>query len=375
LNKPLFYFAISLFAVSGLGIMKLSVNDDFIKFFPEENRFRTETERISKLLFSPHHVEVVVSAEPPATLMTKSAFKALIDVESSIRKMPQVASVHGLATVLNPIREIISNKGSLSALTSDELHQLFLIYELSLPQGQGSTEILSADHRATRMSVLLKPLTTREIQETKHAIEALLSKKTSKLSILVTGESIPVAYLTSININSMVVGIVGSVLGIGLTFCFFQRIRGMNWVLVLSVATPLVAGFGLWGWAFREIGVAAVAIISLTLGIIVDDTAHVIGESHDVSAQWSPEGRRSMIAKALDATIPGVVSTSLVLIVAMGLLTFSGFEVNRTFGIVSSVIIVLALLFTLLVLPRLIYLAAPGSHPWTGTNDTRTTPS
>jgi predicted RND superfamily exporter protein len=348
---------IILFLIGAAGIARISVDDDFVRFFPEENDFRRDTDRIAKLLFSPHHLEVVIEAEEHNTILTPKAFALLLELEDSIRNMGKVASVYGIGTLLDPVREALSEEKSLAELSPEELSQLFFAYEISLPQGQNNTEFLSADHRATRISVFLNDVSTNEIKKVQREIEALGPPRNEGFSITVTGESIPVAHLTSINIRSMIIGIGGSVLGIALTFYLFQRIQGISWLLFLSIGIPLLAGFGLWGWVFGEIGIAAVAIISLTLGVIVDDTAHFLSECQRFTQRPTVNSHYRLIKQAVDVTTPGIVATSIVLSVAMGLLAFSGFEVNRTFGIVSSMIIALALVFTLFALPRLIYVS------------------
>jgi predicted RND superfamily exporter protein len=353
---------ITLFLLAAAGITRISVDDDFVRFFPEENDFRRNTDRIAQLLFSPHHLEVVIEAEDKNTILTPKTFAHLVELEDSIRNMGAVASAYGIATLLDPVREALSEEKSLAELSPAELSQLFLTYEISLPQGQSNTEFLSADHRATRISVFLNEVSTNQVIELQREIEALGSPQDEGFSITVTGESIPVAHLTSINIRSMIIGICGSVLGISLTFYLLQRIQGMSWLLFLSIGIPLLAGFGLWGWVFGEIGIAAVAVISLTLGVIVDDTAHVLSECQRVTEGPTVSSGYKSIEQAVEVTTPGILATSIVLSVAMGLLAFSGFEVNRTFGIVSSMIIALALVFTLFTLPRLIYVSLSGEH-------------
>jgi uncharacterized protein len=358
-RSRMFFCAVcALFLALAAGTARISVNDDFVRFFPVGNEFREETDRITQLLFSPHHLEVVITATETNTILDPGAFQHLSQIEASIREMKNVASVYGLATLLDPVRAAISDKLSLSEMTQEELSQLFLIYELSLPQGQTNTEFLSADHRATRVSVFLDDVSTGDIKQLQKKIEALDILPIENYSLTVTGESIPVAHLTSTNIGSMLKGIIGSMFGIALVFYFLQRMRGTSGLLLLSIGIPLLAGFGLWGFIFGDIGIAAVAIISLTLGIIVDDTAHVLSECQDLSGVHSLDEIREKIDNAITITSPGIVATSAVLSIAMGLLAFSGFEVNRTFGIVCSMIIALALVFTLLVLPRLIYLSA-----------------
>ncbi|MGA0839320.1 MAG: MMPL family transporter, partial [Pseudomonadales bacterium] len=223
----------------------------------------------------------------------------------------------------------------------------------SLPQGQSNADYLSSDHTAARISLSLKSASSKEIMALEDMIQTVRPTKDSGLKITTTGESLPVAHLTSTNVQSMLLGLLGSIVGIALTFYLFSNAQGLGWALGGAVAIPLLAGFGIWAWLFEEIGIATVAIVSLTMGIIVDDTAHLISECHAKSAKSPLGGAMKAVIDALRETTPGIVATTIVLSVALGLLSFSSFAVNQTLGVVSAIIIMLALVFTLFVLPRL----------------------
>jgi len=62
---------------------------------------------------------------------------------------------------------------------------------------------------------------------------------------------------------------------------------------------------------------------------------------------------KSAAAYAVQRVGAAIVATTIVLGIGLGILTLSSFQVNSTFGAVTSLIIMLALVFDLAVLPKL----------------------
>jgi predicted RND superfamily exporter protein len=106
---------------------------------------------------------------------------------------------------------------------------------------------------------------------------------------------------------------------------------------------------------------AATAIIALTTGVVVDNTAHYLFQFLDTNSMPT-ETPRSAAAYATQKVGSAVVSTSVALGAGLVILVLSDFEVNSIFGSATCLIIGLALLFDLAVLPRLAIWAAPDSR-------------
>ncbi len=344
------------------GLTVLQVNDDFVGFFDEEVPFRIHTDKATEILAGPNHIEVVVSNDG-GSVFEPSFLGHLVDLTDHLRQQALIANVHSFSDVMDQLAKAFSEREIEEIESADQLAQLFLVYELSLQAGQTNTDLISADQTSARISVLLKESTSAEIKQLERETYSWHDSHRTPYDIVVTGENIPVAHLSWINIRSMVAGIVLSLaFTAALIGLWFRSIR-LSGVALLSTVMPIVAGFGLWGWINNEIGLAATAVIALTVGVVVDDAAHYIYRFLDASRRLELDPRAAA-AYATHRAGAAIASTSVVMGLGLSVLLLSTFEVNSTFGAVACIIVVTALIFNLTILPRLvIWAVAKSSKP------------
>src|SRR5690606_15561526 len=127
------------------------------------------------------------------------------------------------------------------------------------------------------------------------------------------------------------------------SICLTLMIRDvrMGLLSVIPNALPLLAGFGVWALIDGEISVAFAAVAPMALGIIVDDTIHLLTKYAKVR-RGENRSATEAIGDAMTTTGQAIVTTSIVLIVGFGLLTMSAFKLNSTMGILTSIIVALA---------------------------------
>lgn len=341
----------TLLALSAAGLAVLEVNDDFVRFFEESVPFRVDTDRATEVLAGPNHIEVVVT-NPNGTAFEPQVLSHLARLAAKTRGQDLVANVHSFSDIMNTVAQAFTGHDPATEASEAGLAQLFLIYELSLQFGQSNRDMLNVSQDSARMSVLLKESTSNEIKQLEGLLYDWHAAQGSGLSMTVTGENIPVAHLSLMNIRSMITGIFLSLAFtsavIGITFQSFR----LGLVALVSTVAPVVAGFGAWGWVHQEIGLAATAIIALTIGVVVDDAAHYIYRFLDARNRLNMSPRASA-AYATHRAGAAIAGTSIVMGLGLSMLLLSNFEVNSSFGAVACLIIAMALIFNLSILPRL----------------------
>lgn len=344
-----YYWLVLLVCLAGLS--QLRINEDFVHFFDESIEFRVHTDRATELLAGPNHIELVLR-NPSGSAFDPAFLRHLDALGQFVRSQPAVANVHSFADVMKEIANSFASKELSQISSSDELAQLFLVYELSLQIGQSNTDLINNAQDAARASVLLKHSTSSDIQGIESAVRAWHTSTASMYELVVTGENIPVAHLSMMNIKSMLAGIAASLaftaLVVGLTF----RSLRLSLVTLLATVVPVMAGFGIWGWINTDIGLAATAIIALTIGVVVDDAAHYIYRFIDAQRRLELDAKGAA-AYATHRAGTAIVGTSVVMGVGLSLLMLSSFEVNSNFGTVTCLIIATALAFNFAFLPRL----------------------
>jgi uncharacterized protein len=339
------------FLVATLGLYDLELNDDFVKFFDESVPFRVQTDRTTQLLAGPNHIEIIATNRE-GSVFEPRFLQYITDLSAFIRASPLVANALSFSDVIAEVSIAFADQPALGAESAEELAQLFFVYELSLQTGQSNTDLVNARQDSARISVLLNESTSVQIQQLERDVYQWSTNQYQGFRVLVTGENIPVAHLTQMNIQAMATGIIFSLAFSGLCLGIAFRSVKLGIVALIATTLPVIAGFGAWAWIVTEIGLASTAIIALTIGIVVDDAAHYIYRFLDARNRLDLKAWPAA-AYATHRTGSAIVSTSVVLILGLSLLLFSNFEVNSSFGAVACLIILTALIFNLAVLPRL----------------------
>lgn len=341
----------ALLLLSG-GVLRIDIDDDFVEYFDDSVSFRTQTELATQLLTGPNHIEVILTADSGSTVFDPKFLEYTAILTERIRLFPKIRNAFSFSDVTFQVGRALQLDHPLSGLSESDIHQIFLAYELSLKQGQSNTDLISLDHKSARISLLLDKTSSRDVQDLEEAIKLTHRSLGSPYAISITGENIPVAHLSQINIRSMVKGLAIAGLLIGAITAIKLRSLPSGVLACIAVALPIFAGFGLWGFLKGDIGISATAILALTMGIVVDDNVHFLHNFFQAMRESSRNITESVV-ESMSRSFPAILATSTILGAGLAVLSLSHFEVNRSFGLVTSVIVLLALLTTRGILPYL----------------------
>ncbi|MFP8877913.1 MAG: MMPL family transporter, partial [Myxococcota bacterium] len=96
---------------------------------------------------------------------------------------------------------------------------------------------------------------------------------------------------------------------------------------------------------------------SIALGLVVDDTVHFIVRFQRQRASGATT--EAAVAHTVRTAGRPIILTSLVLLGGFGVLAFSSFNPNVHFGLISAVVVVLALIADLVMLPAALRVLKP----------------
>jgi predicted RND superfamily exporter protein len=132
-------------------------------------------------------------------------------------------------------------------------------------------------------------------------------------------------------------------------------------VAALPNLLPVAVGLGLMPVLGISLNPGSVMVAAVALGIVVDDTAHVL-----VATQRRLASTPDTVLAVLGAVTevgPQIILTSLVIIGSMMILTLGSFAPGVHFGALTLVVVFVALLADLLILPRLLCIATWRRRP------------
>jgi hypothetical protein len=148
-----------------------------------------------------------------------------------------------------------------------------------------------------------------------------------------------------------------ALLAIFVVFVLLLRSPGWALVAMLPNVVPVV-----WTLAFMALfeiplDVVTVMIASITLGVVVDDTIHLLHGFERAQAEGKAPG--AAMSDALLRSGHALVFTALVLALGFGTLALSEFRPTARFGELTALTIAVALVAELLLLPALVHVLAP----------------
>lgn len=231
--------------------------------------------------------------------------------------------------------------------------QYLLLYEMSLPYGLDLNNQINVDKSATRISVTLKTISTRQILELERRVAQWLSNNTP--SLLTTGSSptIMFSHIGQRNIRSMLWGTSIALILISGILIFALRSLKLGLISLIPNLAPAAIAFGIWGVLVGEIGLSLSVVAGMTIGIVVDDTVHFL--SKYLRAQRE-QGMRAEDAVRYAFSTVGIALgvTTAVLVAGFLVLALSAFELNSGMGLLTAITIAIALFIDYLLLPPLL---------------------
>ena len=353
-----------IFAVSLCGLAFVEVDDDFVKYFPESSKFRLDTEAADRLLIGPYGIEVVMSTGEPGGVFDPAFLESVDRVTRRLRAMDRVEAAYSIYDVVSDAARAVGQHDIRTA-DANQNAAAFLVYELSLGEGQNVTDLANLERSAARVSVVLAESSSREIRAfIENEIRHVLSEE--PYEFYVTGEIVPTAYLPPKNIRAMLLGILASISFTALLLGMRYKSITIAGIAILSIAAPVAAGFGLWGWVSGPIGLATSAIVAIAIGIVIDDSIHFVYRYRELESAGASD--ETIIESVfLRSGIP-IAATSILLACGFATMIFSQFEMNSAFGISTATIVLLALLFDTALLPGLLLASSRmrSRGPYTG---------
>ena len=136
----------------------------------------------------------------------------------------------------------------------------------------------------------------------------------------------------------------------------FRSFR-LSLVSIIPNILPLIFAGGIMGFMGIELRPATAMTFSIALGIAVDDTIHFLSRFRS-EFKISKSHEKSTSVTIL-TTGRAIISTTITLAMGFIVLLFSNFKPNSEFGILSTIILVIALISSLLLLPSLINIIKP----------------
>ncbi len=348
--------------VLGLGLASLAVtnklDDRYVQYFDERFDFRNDTDYMNQHIGGFYTLDYSPATDPDG-ITNPEYLNQLSRFSDWLREQPEVSHVHSLADIMKTINRAMNNGDEENYVLPANKYvaaQYLWLYEMSLPIGLGLGDQMTMDKSESRMTVSLYDTSTSEMLDLVRRAEQWMDEHTPLLSktAKATGTSILFAYIGQRNIDQMLKGTLFALLIVSVLLFFLFKSFVLGVFATLANFVPPVAALGGWALIVGEVGMAVAAIVAVTLGIVVDDTIHLI-EALRRERKNKDVDHSQAILNAMKHSGPGILITTIVLVAGFSCLAVSGFQINAWMGLMTAIVIFIALVFDFLFLPSVMY--------------------
>jgi hypothetical protein len=343
-------------ALAALPRLRVSTHDG--EFFPDEHALNRAYDFIEARLGGVTPLEVVFESGRPGGLRDPAALAAIAKLQAFLDDEPATLRGVSIADWVDQARAALEPPAARARpLDAEGLARAAFVLEAvakdDLPYW------VRDGWREARLS-------TRSLALDSEANHALLSRVEGaardalagvpEVHATVTG-LVPVfarmeEYLLASQIQSF-----GTAL-VAIFLVFALLLRSVGWALVAMVpnVVPVLLTLAWMALAKVPLDVVTVMIASITLGIVVDDTLHLLHGFGQARAEGMAPG--AAMGDALARSGHALLFTGLVLALGFATLALSEFRPTARFGQLTAVTIAVALAAELLLLPALVHASA-----------------
>lgn len=328
------------------------VNDEPNKYFASNTSFRQANDFMEQNLSGFTSIDFAFNGGVAGAVNQPELLQALESFSNWLAEQPEVMHVNTLSDVLKRLnKNMHQDDPAFYRLpeTAAEAAQYLLLYEMSLPFGLDLNNQLNIDKSATRLTATLYNLGSKELIALEQRALDYFTANWPQYQLSAASAALMFAYIGERNMASMLTTLPLALLLISILLVVSLRSWRLGLISIIPNLVPALIGFGLWGLLVGEINLALSVVASMSLGIIVDDTVHFLSKYRHARE----EGRDSeqAVRYAFHSVGRALCITTLVLVAGFAVLMFSGFRLNSDMGLLTSGIILIALLVDLLFLP------------------------
>ena len=349
-NKKIIIITTLLFAVLAVGLFKVKVDSNTIRYFDQSVDIRKSTEFLMENLTGPMAYEIVVDSgkkdgiKDPEFLRTVERF-----YEDFQGKFPDVRHLTSLMDTVKRFNKVLDGKEEIPA-TQEFIAQYLLLYSLSLPQGMEINDKMDIDEQKLRVTGQVNIVdTSLDLQMINYVQDWW---KDTPYSATVQGQTAMFAYMQSDVTDTLIYSLSLAIILVSIImFIIFKRAK-LLWVFVLPNLLPVMLVVGLMGWIGINIDIGVAISGAIIIGVAVDDTIHFLVKYFDARK------RGLNLADSFDEVLRyagrAILFTTIILSIAFSMFAFSTFTPNQNFGIVTASALVIAFVVDLLFLPALL---------------------
>ncbi len=337
-------------------IPRNELNDVFVEYFDERIEFRTDTDFIVENLTGIYYVDYSIDTGESGKIADPNVLADIKKFTDWMETQPEVIHIQTVTDTFTRLNKNMhgDDKTYFKLPDSRELAaQYLLLYEMSLPFGLDLNNQIDIDKKSTRVSVTLETLSTKQILDFEQRVDQWMLQNIPELYTIGASPAVMFAHIGMKNIISMLLGTTIALILISLILVLALKSWRYGLLSLIPNLVPAGIAFGIWALVDGEIGLGLSVVTAMTLGIVVDDTIHFLSK-YLRARREKGLGPEDAVRYAFSTVGVALWVTSVALIAGFLVLSTSAFKLNSGMGLLTAIVIAIALIVDFFLLPPLL---------------------
>lgn len=356
-RKALLPASVLVIAVSASLIPLNRVNDESVKYFDNRSDFRQAADFMEARISGMTNISIAIKTNESQGIADPVFLNAIGGFTDWLRVQPETDHVATLADVYKRLnKNMHGDDESYYALPQNRelAAQYLLLYEMSLPYGLDLNNQINVDKSSIKMVLTVDNLGSVELVALENRIYAWFADNAPQYEVVASSPSLMFAHIGETNMASMLSTLPITLVLISALLIFALRSLKLGLISLVPNIAPAVIGFGLWALISGEINLGLSVVVTLTLGIVVDDAVHFLSKYQ--RARKEGQTAEQAVRYAFHTVGRALWITTVVLVAGFSVLAMSSFRLNADMGQLSAIVIFIALVVDFLFLPTLLML-------------------
>ncbi|MDO6710006.1 MMPL family transporter [Aliiglaciecola sp. 2_MG-2023] len=328
------------------------INDTPIEYFDDNLTFKKAADYQQQTLSGITTIDFALFTNQESGINDPVKLKQIYEFSQWLKARPEVDNVSSISDVyLRLNKNMHGDKPEYYRLPENQelAAQFLLLYEMSLPFNLDLNNQLNIDKSGTRIFVTMQTLGSKEITAFEQQAYGWIEENAPDLRLTAGSQNLMFAHIGEANMNSLLRGTLLALVLISVILIYALKSWKMGAISLIPNLLPAAIGFGIWGVYSGEINMGLSVVLSMALGIIVDDTVHFLSKYQH--ARQQNESAENAVRYAFGSVGKALWVTTVVLTLGFAVLTLSSFALNSDMGLLTGIIIVVALIIDFLFLP------------------------
>ena len=354
-STPILLVGALVIVLSAVWAQKNELNDIAINYFNKDNTFRQAADFQQDNLSGLSNIDFAIYTNIENQINDPAYLNTVEDFTDWLLLQPEVDHVLSYTNTLKRLSMNMNGDDQTFFVIPEQKDlaaQYLLLYEMSVPFGLDVNNQIDIKKSAVRVMVTLKNLGSKDFTEFEQRAKSWMLENGPEYQMDAASLPLIFAHIGKANMRGMIQGMLIALVLISGLLLFALKSAKLGLISLVPNLMPALCGFAIWALISAEISMALSVVLTMTLGIIVDDTVHFLSKYKKALDQG--QSPNNSIVFAFKNVGNALVITTIVLASGFAVLAFSDFAINSDMGTLTSIIIVIALIVDLLLLPALL---------------------